>query len=397
MLYGHAALYLNFYVQSNLLASKVKESYVICGILGVWAFTAVGTTALAPVRRRSYRVFYAVHVTLAALLLPLLWFHVSHVRIYIYQTAAVYAANAVLRSLCSSTAPANLRLLNNGQLVEVAIPLPSGGKVRREIQRWQPGQHAYLSLPGHPASRTFRSNPFSLASIPTVDNEVRFVARVLDGNTAKLAATATSTHAAKHPVTIEGPYGLATHAEQLLTYDRVLFIAGGVGGTFIVPLYRQLLGDLSPSAGSLRRQKVSFAWVVRGLEDALWAVPGEEKERVGFVERLQVFVTGSNTSVGREVRGDEEGIELEERKGLLGSGAGEVQGGLLRDEARVQTLAGRPNLRQLVDQTFSYGFSERVAVVVCGPRRLAGELREEVGKQVSKGREVWFWEEAFSM
>ena len=395
LLYAHAALYLNFYVQVGVLGSKVREAYVICGILGVLAFTAVGTTALKPVRRWSYRVFYVTHVVLASLLLPLLWFHVSHIRIYLYEAAVVYAANVVLRSLSSKTVPASIRLLESGKLVEITIPLASATHAEKKaLLKYQPGQHAYISLPGHPASRTFRSNPFSLASLPTQDNQLRFIARVLDGNTAALASAAkTST---KQSLTLEGPYGLAIHAEKLLTYDRILFVAGGVGGTFIVPLYRQLLADLSPSAGSWRRQRVSLVWVVRALGEVGWAVPKEEKE--GFGERMGVWVTGAAGASGFEGGGEWEGIELEETKGLLRSGDGEEANGHVGDgAAQSQVHSGRPDLRKIVDETFSHGSSERVAVIVCGPGSLAARLREEVGEKVRSGRDVWLWEESFAL
>lgn len=392
-LYGHAALYLNFYIQSNLLESKLKEGYVVCGILAIWAFTAVGTTALAPVRRWSYSVFYITHVILATALLPLLWFHVSHIRIYLYESAVVYASNVILRTLSSKTVPATLRLLENGTVVDIRIPLSQRNKA---LQHFTPGQHAYLSLPSHPASRTVRSNPFSLASLPTSDSELRFLARVLNGNTARLASSAAGT-ISKQPLTIEGPYGLPTHADKLLAYDRVLFVAGGIGGTFIAPLYRQLLADLSPSPGSRRRGKVRFVWVARGVGDVAWAVPGPGREGEGFAERIELWVTGGRRGGGgarADVDVGGEGIEMEERKGLLGSSGGDEVG---NGAQRLRLRFGRPDLRDVVEETFSRGAGERVAVVVCGPRALAKRLREEVGEKVWQGREVWFWEEVFAL
>lgn len=398
----HAALYLNFYIQSNLLAEKFQEGYVICGIVGVVAFTAIGTTALGPVRRWSYRVFYVTHVVLATLLLPVLWFHVSHLRVYLYETAAVYAVNVLLRGMSSKTVSASLRVLEQGTMVEITIPLASAGKQKRHLQRYQPGQHAYLSLPGHAASRTSRSNPFSVASVPSVDNELRFVARILDGNTAVLATAAKLD--GKHEVTIEGPYGLAAHAEKLLTFDRVFFVAGGVGGTFIAPLYRQLLADLSPSPGSHRRQKVSFVWIARAVEDVDWAMPREDDEKRGFLERLQVWITqagshsrrqgGVGFDTGYPDDGDE-GIELQESKGLITQDVGEREADL---KATGLTLrSGRPDSKRLLEETFSCGVNERVAVVVCGPGSLSRALRDDVGLWVDAGRDVWFWDEGFAL
>jgi len=205
LLFLHAAFYINLYVTVGVLRSKVVQTHIVCGILGLIAFAAVGTTALAPVRKWSYRVFYITHVTLATLVLPLLFFHVSHTRIYLYETAAIYAVNVVTRSLASKTLSGTLKIIPGTNLLDIEIPLPKGDSARR---RWQPGQHAYVSLSGHPMLRTFRSNPFSVTSIPSTDGRLRFVARVLDGNTAKLAQAASAAKTSLS-LTVEGPYGVS--------------------------------------------------------------------------------------------------------------------------------------------------------------------------------------------
>jgi hypothetical protein len=232
LLYAHAILYLNFYVQKSLLGEKLLQFYVLCGVFAALAFTTIVTTALKPVRDWSYRVFYVTHVSLAVLILPTLYFHVHHVRIYVYETLAIWLVHAVFRIFATKTyTTGKIAQVQGTDLVDISVPL--NGKATA----WQPGQHAYLSLKGHPLLRSFRSNPFTVASVPSVDGQLRFVARILDGNTAKLARTR------EQSVSIEGPYGLTTHADALLGYDRILFVAGGVGATFIVPLYRQLLAD----------------------------------------------------------------------------------------------------------------------------------------------------------
>lgn len=398
LLYAHAALYLNFYVQKNLLAEKLVQFYVLCGVFAVLAFTTIVTTALKPVRDWSYRVFYTVHVALATLLLPALYFHVHHVRVYVYETLAVYVLHAGLRFFATTTHTAgSITQVPDSNLI--AIDIPTKGKT----STWQPGQHAYISLQGHPALRTFRSNPFTVASIPSTDGHLKFVARILDGNTAKLA------HGKGQPqaISIEGPYGVTTHADALLAYDRVLFVAGGVGATFIVPLYRQLLADLSPGKGSHRRQKVSFLWVARAMADVDWALPAEEKEREGFVERLKVYLTRdvdgiasspSENGVGVGAEEDEgpgeDGIEMEEQKNLLHKDEGE---GAVERSSGMSVHAGRPDLAMAVEQVFSHGAKEKVTVMVCGPKTLSKSLRSHIAPWVKKGRDVWFWEESFGL
>ncbi|KAI7218738.1 hypothetical protein KC333_g3416 [Hortaea werneckii] len=387
LFYAHVGLYLNFFIVKNLLAAKLQAGYILAGVFSIVAFTAVGTTALAPVRRWSYRVFYFVHVTLATLLLPVLFLHVAHIRVYIYETAIVYATNAALRFWNTETCPGTIRLVPNTRLIEI-VARPS----KETLGKWFPGQHVYVSLAGHPFLRTFKSNPFTIASLPSIDGHIRIVAKILDGNTAKLAQRATDDRkgatSGSQPVSLEGPYGVASHSDKLLQYDRILFVAGGVGATFILPLYRQLLADLSPSSGSYRRQKVDFVWVARESAEVTWAMPDEVKEREAFRERLTVYLTVRDAG-----RGDADGIELQERETLLASGdGGDSKDPGLEFDAQV----GRPDLRNIVDRTFAHGVAEKVAVVVCGPTGLNDSLRRAVGRHVRQGRDVWYWAESFA-
>lgn len=404
---AHAALYLNFYVQSNLLGSKLKEFYIICGIVGVLAFVAIGTTALAPLRRLNYRLFYIVHVVLAISLVPVLFFHVHHIRIYLYETAAIYALNNLLRWLSASDLRGSIRSIPNTSLVEIVVSTNTSGASKRLINSIHPGQHAYVSLAGNSFLRTLHSNPFTVASIPSMDGHIKFVARALNGNTTKLLSNAENYSAKTNiDITIEGSYGVDIHQDRLMQYDRVLFVAGGVGATFVVPLYRQLLADLSPGKGSYRRQKVSFVWIARSKSEVTWALPADQREKDGFVERLKVCLTGADDGNTDHVMDyedveavtvgeTEDGIELEEQKQLLSNNAQNNNSTAGSDGLPI--YAGRPDLRRLVHQAFSHGSNERVAIVVCGPKGLSQNLRREIAPWVKRGREVWFHDESFSL
>lgn len=405
----HAALYLNFYVQNNLMAIKLKEFYVLCGIVGVIAFAAIGTTALAPLRRRSYRVFYVVHVVLATALVPVLFFHVHHIRIYLYETAAIYAVNILIRWLSATNLRGNIRSIPDTSLVEIVVSNDSSAKSKRLAQDLSPGQHAYVSLKGNSFLHNFRSNPFTIASIPNTDGHIKFVARALNGNTTLLLSNAEKFSSdTKVNITVEGSYGLNTHEDRLLQYDRVLFIAGGVGATFIVPLYRQLLADLSPGKGSYRRQKVNFVWIARTKSEVTWAVPANPREKESFVERLKICLTGPDSEgdgspmsyddniEGAAVDENEDGIELEEQKQLL-SDVAQSNGNGAADVDDVSIYTGRPDLRRLVHETLSHAGNERVAIVVCGPKTLSRSIRREIAPWVKRGREIWFHDESFSL
>jgi predicted ferric reductase len=414
LVFLHAAFYLSFYVQSNILGHKLKEAYVLCGIAGAIAFAAIGTTALSPVRRWSYRTFYTIHVILATALLPVLFFHVHHIRIYLYETAAINALNSLTRWMSVSNRHGSVRSIPNTSLVEITIPCDARGSVQRLFTNYRPGQHAYVSLARNPLSRTFHSNPLTAVSIPSTDKHLKFVARALDGNTRKLATLAEKTSAGiEVNLSIEGPHGLSNLEDKLIQHDRVLFIAGGVGATFILPLYRQLLSDLSPGKGSYRRQKVTFVWIVRSEAEVTWAIPTDQRERDGFVERLKICITGASTSTtsgnGMDYSNDgvaaataavdeDEGIELEEQKQLLADEETSNPAVVAAPNDDLPIYTGRPDLRRLVHQALSHGNNERVAIVTCGPKNMSQNLRREIAPWVIKrGRDVWFHDESFSL
>lgn len=400
LFYLHAGFYLNFFIRAHVLAKRIKDWDVILGIIGTIAFTVVGTTALSWTRKWSYRVFYTTHVTLASILLPVLYFHVHHIRIYIIETLVVYAMHLLLRILNEYKVSGSLTMAGPN-LLEINIPLQST-MASKSLAHWQPGQHVYISIDrGKLLTRPLHSrNPFTIASLPSTDGTLNLVARILDGNTAALAKAATQGSTGKSastPLVIEGPYGLSTHSTSLLSYNRVLFIAGGVGATFVVPLYRTLLADLSPSPGSRRRQNVAFVWVVRDAEETQWAIPEDGRERVGMAERMTVFATRGEGGDGVDQKNgggddgeDEEGIELER---LLPAGsAGSATG-----SQGWQINHGRPDLGDMVDKAFSHTTEDtKVAVFVCGPRSMADEVRRKCGKWIGK-KDMWLHVEAFGL
>ena len=142
-------------------------------------------------------------------------------------------------------------------------------------------------------------------------------------------------------------------------------------------------------------------------------MPEDDREKEAFAERLKVCLTGvtqegasavdGSFAIGVDEEDDadkaafgesEEGIELEEQKKLLESDPLDKP---QRDGTGLTTYAGRPNMEGLVNETFSHGHAEKVAIVVCGPKSLTAELRSHVGRWVKKGRDVWFWQESFAL
>lgn len=181
----HAGFYLNFFILNDLLGKRIRDRDVILGLASIFIITIVGTTALGFLHRWNYRVFYMTHIFAAAILLPLLYFHVHYIQPFIWETTAIFIANAFLRFSNTLAYTGKISLVSDTNLVQINIPLTSS------TGKWKPGQHLYLSIPPGQSSDIWRlyrlrTNPFTVASIPKEDGRIVLIARTLKGNTRRL-------------------------------------------------------------------------------------------------------------------------------------------------------------------------------------------------------------------
>lgn len=389
----HAAMYLNFYIQLNLLLKRIQDRDVILGLMAITTFTLIGTTALAKIRTWNYRLFFYIHVILSASLLPILFFHVSHIRLYIIESLAVYLAVILQRNVSQATAEATIELIPSANLLAFSIPLTKS----LSSKTYTPGQHIYLGFPSLP--QKLRINPFSISNRnPHDDNKIVLVARVLSGTTAMLADCAAKQKTTS--LTLEGPYGAANYFPDLATYDRVLFVAGGVGATFTLPLYLDLLhrkahGEHIPTP--------KFVWSVRQVADARWGIKQLLEACGALPESFIAHTTRSDVDgrhsepLARRTLSESEAelsdsIELQERGRLLSDSSSPEDSA---SQAAQTMQNGRPDYRAMIDEVFSYNGRERVAVLVCGPSGMGANVRREVARWVSRGRDVFWHGEEF--
>lgn len=428
----HAVFYFVFFAMSGFLAKRIKDWDVIFGLITLALFAAISTTALSFVRRRNYRVFYISHIAIANLIIVPMYLHVSHIRLYVYEIIAIECLHLLFRALRLKTYQGTLRLLPGTNLVQIRIPLADN----HAALNWAPGQHVYLTRPwGSAKQPTYyqqwlmanKSNPFTIASLPGIDRELLLVARTLNGNTRYLASLAqkvaqggsglpmlpTATgDIAILPLALEGPYGASNRLPDLTDFDKVLLVAGGVGATFIMPLYRLLaeVHDTTPGATQVR-----FVWCVQKLADTQWAFPpspSEVEERqdehreqavsnglLNQASTVEVFVTRSSSgaapasstpifAVDDDDDEENEAFEMQENEQLLG-----MEEQMERPRKGMTIKTGRPQMKEIVDEVFSRGM--RTAVLCCGPKRLTEDLKRSVEVYVRKGHDVYWYDETF--
>ena len=354
----HASLYLNFFVQKGVLLKRMRDRDVFLGLTAISSAVVLSTTALATLRHYSYRLFFYVHVAVAIFLIPVLYFHVSHIRIYIIETVFVFLGIIVQRNLSQSTLPATIEQLGDETLLHITIPLTSKSRFRDT----KAGQHIYLGFPSLP--KKLIKNPFTVAnSHKDGQPSLKLVMRMLAGTT----STLTALRQQPQPIglVVEGPYGSSKYFPQLHTYDRVLLIAGGVGATFLVPIFASLRDRMN-------KGRVELHWVTRSIDEFAWARDDLFYDK--DIEAVNAYLTGNELM-------EDDGEDV-----VLCAG----QDGLWK-----RLSYRRPDLRQVVDTCFEHHEGDRVAVLVCGPSGLGTGVRKEVGKWVHRGRDVWWHNEHF--
>ena len=399
----HAALYLNFFVQTGIFQKRIVAGVVVLGLLAFFAMTLLNATALRAVRNYSYRVFFVTHLLVAFSIPPLIFFHAKSARWYVGEALVVLLVDLASRKMDTVTSLATLESIPGTGLVKVSAPIPY-----KKLDRFRqhPGSHVYVSVPpaarqsSNPASSSyllfeFLFNPFTVAHVDEQNNGITLVARHLSGPMTSALARLTgvgkrtpgpgsSSIASDEeavPLNIEGPYTIPSHFPQLSSgkYHRVLLVAGGIGATFTVPLYRALLHD-NPNA------KVEMVWAVRGAGDATWAVMGDDGTgSITDDPNVHIFLTGDIlNSDAATAESNSADVELSP-----------MPTGRRRSRNMADLSRRRPDLQKIVDGVFQHGSNERVAVLVCGPAAMARELRQHVGVWVMKGRTVWWHNEGF--
>lgn len=390
LLFLHAAFYLNYFYQMGILSRRVVDLVPALGITALVGFILLDTTALSVVRTYSYRVFFITHLIVAFTLPPIIYFHHRTTLFYVAEGLGLFVIDLAVRKMGTFTADASIVPIHGSDLIKIVAPL---APQRVSRFREKPGTHVYLNIPpaSRPSSGTFSPksyifecifNPFTVASIADDPAALTLVARCRNGpmtqNLARLAHI--STPGTRFPLSIEGPYGSAAHLPNLTgpDFDQVLLVAGGVGATFILPLYRSFLND-NPEA------RVHMVWAIRTASDATWPVTGTA-ENIFDDNRIQLFLTGDM-------------FEGETDAGVSGTETNEIEmTQISRSQAKLSSgwNQRRPDLQKIVDDTFKRGVEERVAVVVCGPEAMASELRKHVGTWVRKGRRVFWHNESFA-
>jgi len=98
---GHLLFYSMCFVRMGILWERIRHSNIVVAITSAGIIFAIVITSAGFFRRRYHWWFRKTHAVGSLLILPLLFFHISHVRIYIYESAIILLMNTIVRMVSS--------------------------------------------------------------------------------------------------------------------------------------------------------------------------------------------------------------------------------------------------------------------------------------------------------
>ncbi|OBT53881.1 hypothetical protein VE04_06250 [Pseudogymnoascus sp. 24MN13] len=374
----HAIVYLEAWAQADSL-NDMLEPTQIAGIMGGIALLLIGVLALPYIRRQRYELFYAIHVTLSALILVVVALH----RPNFSQHAIIITLFAASLSFMDRA----IRIFKFSCNFMVTL---------RQSSKATPGSHTFLWLP---AIRLAETHPFTLVS----SDPAEFVVFSRNGFTSALHRYAKEFPNKTLRCSLNTGYG---KLPAFKTYDSILLIAGGSGAsfTFAVAL------DLSRNPAPCPSGSITFVWVIRDKASISWF--HAELRELLLNPRIKVMIhitnnvesstlvslsgysdkdtsptteESSQTSLPIMAHGDpENAIELEQTAKSEKPADPEKAMGYAVGEASSSTIAtfpGRPNIPALMESLVDNEDSmKRVIVGACGPEGLLETVKDTASR-----------------
>ena len=289
--YWFADWYRYDYIKVKLTTDAITKEGFAAWVILVW----IVFSSMAPIRRWNYEFFVVQHIITYAGFLAAVYLHLpAEVKVWVWITIGLVILDRTLRTftvLYTNALFLHPHAKRERFWASKATFEPLDTETTRIViskppLSWKAGQHVLLSC--HNIA-PLQSHPFTVASIPS-DGKMEFLVKSKNGGTRRylrhaekqfgLPVTDTPTESRhRSAVTLEGPYGRIRPLQQ---FDSVMLVAGSSGGTFTVPLLREIV-DLWKAAeiGTNSRwsmfnsqgvatRYVRFIWVVKSRAQYNW-------------------------------------------------------------------------------------------------------------------------------
>lgn len=375
-------------IQLGLVAGTALDNdYMRCGVLAATSLTLLCIVTLRPVRRLEYEAFFITHLILVMIILLAAFFHTRQFQRdhYIWPSFVLWGFDRLLRF-------ARVVIFNQSYFgfspglgtldakAEVAAP----GFVRLRLRRskhfhWTAGQCAFLTMPSV-SLLPFEAHPFTIANADRSretplkiqeENEAAvihveqghdliFLINARQGFTRRLMAIAEKGGSMK--VFVDGPYGTPPYPRG---FDTIVFIAGGSGITFTLPLFT----DLARRArhDPLTCRKVVFAWSIRVASHVNLVYDELLEILANMPEQLEVEIC---IHISKARIGSYQGSSID-------SEVHQEEEKLMSKLSRLRSTTvgtGRANVKGIIDDACALARGS-VSVNVCGPADMGKHVR----------------------
>ncbi|KAG1870856.1 ferric reductase NAD binding domain-containing protein [Suillus subluteus] len=394
----------------------LSEASLRAGIIALAAFFVLIIVSLRPVRTGAYEVFFYIHFLGIGIFLVGGYYHTkgAYGSYWIWPSFVFWALDRVIRVV-------RLVVFNHSYFgfksgagtMDAATELLSEDVVRLRLHRpphfhWSPGQTAYLIMPSV-STLPFEAHPFTIASFDSSSlsteepedqsgsgenygtqvlgssapfwKELVFLVNVHGGFTKKLKEVAATKGKAK--VFVDGPYGPSS---DLGSYDTCVFVAGGTGISYTLPVFLSVIESVRKGKSSCKR--VVFIWCIRKAEYVQWIeealVKAVQLAPHSLTVSIRIFNTGSpSTSQSMEV--DSNLLNPTEKNGIpeqVMTRKGSSISSMLMSLREVKMESGRADLDTLLKDEVSVA-SGSMSVSICGSQGIARAVRHALRFPVS--------------
>ena len=259
----------------------------LTGFLAALPFLVIFLSSLEPVRRRVYRIFYAIHVIAAPMGIFFLLLHYPAALLYLSGGILYYAASSLpvfLERKCSGQQQVTLM---SAEMVDCVASVEENTTVSDHrpcvsltfqatptaMERYRAGQYVRLWCP----DIAYEAHPFTispvLSSLSSSHNDehdgngtMRIIFRQT-GRFTKLLGASLLNSEVPPKVFMEGFHGSSNRMDQLQRHDSVLIVAGGIGITPYLSLLAEIR-DASHRSSSTASQNgttrvIQLHWICR--------------------------------------------------------------------------------------------------------------------------------------
>ncbi|KAE8369150.1 ferric reductase like transmembrane component-domain-containing protein [Aspergillus caelatus] len=365
MMLLHTIVYLAGWSQSGSL-HKMQEIDNAAGAVAGVAMLVIGLTTIGYFVRKSYEVFYMVHLLMLILIMIMVGMHRPKIST---QTLVI-----VIFTSCMWFSDRLVRLAKN----EVHV------RLKRNVL-CRPGSHVFLWLP---SVRLFGTHPFTMVS----SNPPEFVIRAYDEFTRDLYYLAHKKQGQLLRCSMDGEYG---QVPVFMEFDKVILVAGGSGASFTFAIALGLLEQLA-ARNTLKR--IEFLWAIRSLvlDSLKWFEPQLAKLQESACVNISIYVTRDAISSGGSIVPP---TPISDKSACLTNAlpsGGDIEMGLWKTTApgvtlddAFHTMKGQPDIRLLISDYISGSSSEeRVVIGGCGPIEMIDALSQVVQERQISGPSV---------